>query len=254
LTSVTNTQNGEFSLSLQPGTYDMTVLATSTPLPLQFTGIRVEAGKVTYLAPFDLTPLRGKGAVSGKVIPACPNAEVKLIYEGKERAAIRTDNEGKFEFRELPTGSYLITANAPGHAKDSIPITLGENQNLEQNASLLPISPVNGVDWSTGTIRATGIGLPPHNPSNSTVRHEMAKRAALVDGERNLLKTIEQIRISEYRDIKEAMRVHTFAVRIQGFIKGYTVISERELEDGKVEIVLELPLTGPSGLSRYIQE
>jgi hypothetical protein len=31
-------------------------------------------------------------------------------------------------------------------------------------------------------------------------------------------------------------------------------VSKREFEDGKVEVILELPLTGPSGLSRYIIE
>ena len=45
-----------------------------------------------------------------------------------------------------------------------------------------------------------------------------------------------------------------FASKIQGFLKGYTVVSERELQDGKFEIVLELPLNGPAGLSRYITE
>jgi hypothetical protein len=40
----------------------------------------------------------------------------------------------------------------------------------------------------------------------------------------------------------------------QGFVKGYTVVSEQELEGGKIEIILELPLTGGSGLSRSIAE
>jgi len=32
------------------------------------------------------------------------------------------------------------------------------------------------------------------------------------------------------------------------------VVSERDLEGGRIEIMLELPLTGPSGLSRAIAE
>jgi hypothetical protein len=50
------------------------------------------------------------------------------------------------------------------------------------------------------------------------------------------------------------MGSRTGAERIQGFLKGYTIVSERELKDGRIEIILELPLTGPAGLSRYIAE
>jgi hypothetical protein len=52
----------------------------------------------------------------------------------------------------------------------------------------------------------------------------------------------------------DAMRNKNIALKIQGFIKGYTVVSERELEGGRIEVVLELSLTGPAGLSRYITE
>jgi hypothetical protein len=50
------------------------------------------------------------------------------------------------------------------------------------------------------------------------------------------------------------MGTRSGAERIQGFLKGYRVVSEREREDGRIEIILELPLTGPAGLSRYIAE
>jgi hypothetical protein len=50
------------------------------------------------------------------------------------------------------------------------------------------------------------------------------------------------------------MRSKNVAFKIEGFLKGYTIVSERELENGKFEVVLELPLTGPAGLTRYITE
>jgi len=53
---------------------------------------------------------------------------------------------------------------------------------------------------------------------------------------------------------KDAMGSKNIATKIEGFLKGYTVVSEREGEGGKIEVVLELPLTGPAGLSRYITE
>ncbi len=35
----------------------------------------------------------------------------------------------------------------------------------------------------------------------------------------------------------------------EGFLKGFMIVSERE--NGKFEVLLELPLTGPAGLTTY---
>ena len=69
-----------------------------------------------------------------------------------------------------------------------------------------------------------------------------------------MLRTIEQIRIDNERTVKTVMNNKTTAYRIRGFLKGFTVISERELQDGKMEVIIELPLTGPAGLSRSLTE
>jgi hypothetical protein len=45
------------------------------------------------------------------VVPARPGCEVKLLYEGKEWASVQTDNEGRYEFKEIPAGTYEA---APG--------------------------------------------------------------------------------------------------------------------------------------------
>lgn len=246
-------QDGSFKLSLPPGVYTVKVTVPDSSYPLNFNEIVVKSGDTTVLPSITLTPpSAGKSSLSGRVKPPRPDTEVKLMYEGKERAAVHTDQDGKYEFKELPAGTYIMRANSPGHADDSAQVVIPENQKVEQNAVLLPISSVDGVDWAAGKIRATGIGLPPQNAENDTVRREMTKRAALADAERNLLRTIGQIRLDSNQSVKTAMNNQTTAIKIQGFIKGYTVASEREREDGKYEIILELPLTGPSGLSRIL--
>lgn len=249
-----NTLDGKFRMALAPGRYDISVTAPSAPFPMSFPGINIEPGKTTTLPVIELTPATGKANLSGKIIPPSPGSEVKLIYEGKERAAVHTDNEGKYEFKELPAGTYVLRASAPGHAEDAAQVIVSENQKTEQNAVLFPITPIEGVDWATGKIHATGIGMPPQNAANDSVRHAMAQRAALADAQRNMLRTIEQIRLDDKHDVKTAMRKKDFSEKIQGYLKGYVVVSERESPDGKVEVVLELPLTGPTGLSRYITE
>jgi len=255
LTVPVDGQDGRFKLALAAGSYSISVTVPSSPYPLRFNDIVVKTGETTPLPPVELAPpAAGKASLSGRVTPPLPGAEIKLIYEGRERAAVHADREGKYEFKELPAGTYLMRANAPGHSDDSAQVVLNENQKTEQNPVLLPVVSIEGVDWAAGKIRATGIGLPPLEAANDSARREMTKRAALADAQRNLLRIIEQLRINADQDIKTAMRGKKFASKIQGFIKGYTVVSERDLEGGRIEVVLELPLTGPAGLSKYLTE
>jgi hypothetical protein len=247
-------QDGKFRLPLAAGVYTIKVAVADSPFPLQLNDIMVKSGETTELPPIELTKPSGTGGLSGKIRPPRPDVELKLIYEGKERAAVHADHEGKYEFKEVPAGAYVVQANAPGHADDAIPVVITDNQKTVQNAVLLPITAIDGVDWTSGKIHATGYGMPPQNASNGTVRREMAIRAALADAQRNMLNTIAQIRIDTDQTVKSAMRSKNVTLKIEGFLKGFTIVSERELENGKVEVVLELPLTGPSGLTRYIAE
>jgi hypothetical protein len=213
-----------------------------------------ERAEVPPGPPARATAPAGTASLTGRVIPPGPGVEVKLLSEGRERAAVRTDSEGRYEFKEIPDGTYEVRASLPGHAEDRAPVAIAGNGKVEHTAVLLPIAALDGVDWEGGKIRATGVGLPPPDASNATVRRAMAERAAFADGQRNLLRTIEQIRLDSGRNVRSAMGNRDFAAKIQGFVKGYAVVSERELEDGKIEVVLELPLTGPNGLSRYVAE
>jgi hypothetical protein len=245
-------QDGSFRAAVAAGTYDVAVRAPGAALPVRLGGIVVRPGETTKLQPITVTPVAGSSILHGKVVPARPGSEVRLLYEGRERASVQTDKEGRYEFKEIPAGAYEVRAISPGHAEDRAPVSITTDRQAEHTVLLLPITSIEGVDWAGGKIRATGIGLPPTDAPNATVRKAMAERAALADGQRNLLRTIERIRIDDTHDVKTAMGNRNFAEKIQGFVKGYTVASTRELDGGKIEIVLELPLTGPSGLSRYV--
>lgn len=247
-------QNGKFRMGLAAGTYTITVSAPVSSFPIRLDNIVVKPGETTALPPLRIMPGSGKAVLAGRIIPPRPDSEVRLIHEGKERAVVRTDREGRYEFKELPAGSYEVRAMAPGHADDIAPVVIPENQRVQQTAVLLPIASTDGVDWAAGKIRATGVGSPPANAENSAQTRAMTQRAAIADGQRNLLRTVQQIRIDGGRSVGSMMKNRNVAERIQGFIKGYTVASERQLDGGRIEVILELPLTGPSGLSRYIIE
>jgi hypothetical protein len=247
-------QEGKYRLPLAAGTYTIIVSAPVSSFPIRLENVVVRPGETTTLSTLQIVPGSGKAVLAGRIVPPRPNSEVRLIQEGKERAAMHADQEGRYEFKELPSGSYEVRATAPGHADDITPVVIPENQRVRQTAVLLPIVATDGVDWPAGKIRATGIGLPPASAENAAQARAMTQRAAISDAQRNLLRTVEQIKIDGGRTVGTMMSNRNAAERIQGFIKGYTVVSERQLEGGKIEIILELPLTGPSGLSRYLAE
>lgn len=245
---------GAFRLTLAPGAYRIMASASGSSTSRSIDNVAVRSGELFFLPPIDIRSSAGKAVIYGKVRASQPGSEVVLMQEGVERSAIRTDNEGKYEFKELPAGEYTVVAKAPGHAEDNARVVIPGDNKVEQNVLLLPISTADGVDWAAGTIRATGIGLPPGDRANPSIRRAMAQRAAVADGQRNLLRTIENLRIDGSRTVKAAMANGTVATRIQGFIQGYKIVNERDLENGKVEVVLELPLNGPAGLSRVLAE
>jgi hypothetical protein len=248
-------QNGIFRLGLAAGTYTIIVSAPVSSFPIRLENIVVKPAETTALPPLRIMPGSGKAILAGRIIPPRPDSEVRLIHEGKARAVVRTDGEGKYEFKELPAGSYEVRATAPGHADDVTAVLIPENQRVQQQtAVLLPIVSTAGVDWTTGKIRATGVGSPPMNTENAGQARAMAQRAAIADAQRNLLRSIDQIKIDGGRSVGIMMRNKNMAERIQGFVKGSSVVSEQQLEGGRIEVILELPLTGPSGLSRYIIE
>lgn len=248
------TQDGKFKMALAPGQYDISVTSPSAPFPMSFPGILIESGKTTTLPLVAFTPSASTAVLSGVVSPGSSETKVSLLYEGKERAAIPAGPEGKYEFMGLPAGKYTVQANSPGYAGDAVEINISSDQKTAQNIRLLYISSLDGVDWTAGKIRAKGKGVPPPKTSNPTIMHEMAKRAALVDAQRNLLKILEQVQVDSTRNIKSFLGEKKYRDKIQGFVQGYRVVGERDLGDGAVEVELELPLTGPSGLSRYITE
>jgi hypothetical protein len=247
-------RNGRFRLSLRPGTYSLVVSAPVSSFPIRFDGITVLPGETTTLPEVLIVAGSGKATLSGRTIPALSDSEIVLLREGREQARSHTDRSGAYLFKDLAAGSYEVRAEAPGHAMDRIPIAVPENQRVRQTAVLFPIDPVPGVDWAAGTVRAKGVGLLPKDAPNAAAARALAERAALVEAERNLLLTIERIRIDGSRTVRDSMATKSGALRVQGYLKGFRKVGERELPDGSIEVTLELLLTGARGLSRAIPD
>ncbi len=246
-----NVRDGKFRIALAPGKYDVSAGSVSSPFPITVAGVDVDPGKTLTLPPSEMTLPSGTAAISGTVSPGGPMTKVTLLQEGKERASVTAAPDGRYEFTALPAGKYILAASSPGYASDVTEVRISGSRRVAQNIRLLYVSPIDGVDWTRGVIRARGRGLYPSDSLNRTAMHEMAKRAALSDAERNLLGIIEQIKLDSNHDLKSAMASGTFTTRIKGYLRGFRIVGEHDVNDG-VEIELELPLTGPDGLTRYI--
>ena len=245
--------DGRFRMSLPAGTYDIKVTVSTSPLPVMLSGIMVKGGETTPLGTITFAPTKGTGTIAGKINPSTAGTRVLLIADGIERASVNTSPDGRYAFEGLPSGSYTVQAASSGYSNDTAPIVVTDNARSLQDFRLIYITAIEGVDWSAGKIRARGIGLPPKQAPTPTVKHEMAKRAAIVDAERNLVRIIELINIAPGQPISLAFSEKTFTQKLQGYLRGYQLIAERDMDGGKVEVELELPLTGPGGLSSYLR-
>jgi hypothetical protein len=217
------------------------------------TAVVVKPGETTSLAPISLAVPTGTGRVAGKVLVAGTGTRVALLAEGIERAAVNTSAEGKYEFEGLPAGRYTLQVTSPGYANDSIAVGVSDDRKTIQDIRMLYITAIEGIDWSAGKVRARGIGLPPKQAPTPTVRREMAKRAAVADAERNLLRIVELINVGPGQKFAESPGGETFVQKLQGYLQGYRIAAERDMDGGKIEIELELPLTGTGGLTSYLQ-
>lgn len=248
-----DTRNGTFRIALEPGKYDIRISAPASPLPVIFPGVSIAPGETAQLPPVQMAQLAGTSSIAGTVFPAAAGAKITLFYEGQERASMSASSEGRYEFTALPSGTYTVLAMAPGYANDKTDLRIAEGRLASQNMRLLYVTPINGIDWERSAIRAKGRGVYPANASNPTAMHELAKRAALSEAERNLVLIVEQIKLDPNHYLKSIMTGSAYTVRIQGFLQGFKIVEEREVDNG-VELVLELPLNGPNGLTRQISD
>lgn len=243
-------QYGTFQLTAPAGLYDVSVTALSMPMPIVFPGIEVKSGDTTTLPLITIPPSTGAASITGRV--SVPGASVKLLLAGSERASTAANKSGSYEFQGLPEGQYTVGVSAPGYANDSRDLRVGGDQSVVQNIRLLYASALEGADWTRGTIKVRGVGLPPHQAPTPTVKREMAKRAALADAQRNLLRVVELVQVGPNTALPAVLGQKTYVQTLQGYLQGFQIVAERDLSGGRMEVEIELPLTGPNGLSSHL--
>ena len=100
-------------------------------------------------------------------------------------------------------------------------------------------------EWTPVTIKATGGGAPPLRAANPAQARLMAERAAKLDAYRNLLEQAYGVNISSSSTVRNfATQNDVIRSRVDAYIRGAKVVDTRMLDDGGVEVEMEVTL-GP---------
>jgi len=109
----------------------------------------------------------------------------------------------------------------------------------------------SGVNWSAAQVEAEGAGIAPDNAPPSTGRM-MACRAAIVDAQRNLLESIEGVRV-EGTTVVANMMVESDIIKssVSGVLRGARVVKREPQPDGSCIVRMTAPLEGQFATKIY---
>lgn len=126
---------------------------------------------------------------------------------------------------------------------------------INQTINLAPLENTTAdgrVIWEQGVIEAKGMGIAPPNAVNAAQGKALARRAAVLDAQRNLLEQIKGVQISSDTSMNEYI-IQSDVVRssVRGMVNGAVVVRDvdRMNIDGTYIVIMQMPLHGNDGLS-----
>ena len=106
----------------------------------------------------------------------------------------------------------------------------------------------DNIDWGTQTVTVQGMGAPPVNARNATHAYMMARRAAQVDGYRQLAEAIKGVNVDAESTVENFMVTSDIVrTKVDAMIKGAQVIDEQRLPDGSCILTMSVPMFGVGG-------
>lgn len=110
------------------------------------------------------------------------------------------------------------------------------------------------TDWNTGVITATGGGVPTTGTSGPQARMT-ARRAAIVDAQRNLLEMTKGVQVDAETTVEMMMLTSDVVrTRVSGTLNGARLVSEKFFSDGSCEVTLQIGMFGNNSLAEAVIE
>ncbi len=109
----------------------------------------------------------------------------------------------------------------------------------------LPNGQRSVIDWSAGQLRTTGQAVPPTNASSAGQKQLLARRGAILDGQRNLLESLAGVYVTSDTTMLNLMANDVVRSSVEGIVAGAVVTSEEWDPATEIYTVeMEIPL-GP---------
>ena len=104
-----------------------------------------------------------------------------------------------------------------------------------------------GVDWNDAKITVQGMGVAPQNAMNPAQARMLARRAAVVDGYRQLAEAVQGVNVDAETTV-ENMMVTSDVIRtnVSAMIQGARVVAEAAIPGGGYQVTMEVSMFGVS--------
>ncbi|MDH5429204.1 MAG: hypothetical protein OEY57_13665 [Nitrospirota bacterium] len=120
---------------------------------------------------------------------------------------------------------------------------------MNTSQSLVEYYAEGSVNWSSGSLLAKGIGIPPSSSVSASASTAMAGRAAKTVALRNLLELVQGIRVDSSTTVENyVVQSDEIQSRVQGLVTNAREIKRDLFPDGSVEVTLSMELWGEHAL------
>ena len=101
------------------------------------------------------------------------------------------------------------------------------------------------VNWTKGVIQGKGIGAPPEKFYGKPNARPMAIRAAKIVALRNILETVNGVRVDSNTVVKDfAVQSDMIRSQVEGMVRGAREVNVEYMSDGTVEVIMEISMFG----------
>ena len=196
---------------------------------------------VKQISPYRYTP-EGICEVDVEVSVQDVIKQLKTIHQDIVRRGWRwrTVEHRTINFEEIIGYTPIKIIRATG---SGVPPEKYRQDRSPTSAGLTSFAPPTPA-WATSTIQAKGTGIQAQGISPAEA-YLSAERAAKIDALRNLSEQIYGVRITSQTTVRDFVTQYDeVSANVTAFLQGAREIETRELPDGSIEVVVELPLNG----------
>lgn len=156
-------------------------------------------------------------------------------------------SNGKQLVAAVLTG-LTVACSGLGHAAETVDTNVTVKVNVQQQQT----ETKGAVNWEKGVdadVEAIGIGLPPENMHPVRGR-ALARRAAIIDAQRNLLEMMKGVQIDSETTIEDlTVTSDVVKSKVSGLVEGSRIIEEKVNNDGSYIVKLAVPLYGAKSVA-----